>query len=277
MIISFDKPNQLCNRIWSQAPVIAKAIGSGQTLKIPFFGKYFNLFQNLNLIENIYFSKFNCKAYGKTRRISVKLLRLLPKSVLKVFNVCFTDDLSAINWDNNKGITYASGWNSRYPLIDSHSYLVKIFEPKQAYKNKVDVFFTGIKSEVKIGVHLRRGDYKNYKNGIHYFEDAIYKDFISQVVGFPEFKDREVVFVLCSNEYVDVNDFHPFRAVKMEDANPIEDLYALSLCDYLMGPLSSFSQWASFYGQVPLCFLERNKPISLSGFKKVIGQNQFSN
>jgi hypothetical protein len=30
------------------------------------------------------------------------------------------------------------------------------------------------------------------------------------------------------------------------------DLYALAKCDYLLGTLSSFSQWASFYGNKPL-------------------------
>jgi hypothetical protein len=31
----------------------------------------------------------------------------------------------------------------------------------------------------------------------------------------------------------------------------IEDLYALASCDYIIGPPSTFSQWASFYGNVP--------------------------
>jgi len=30
------------------------------------------------------------------------------------------------------------------------------------------------------------------------------------------------------------------------------DLYALAKCDYILGPLSSYSQWASFYGNKPL-------------------------
>jgi len=36
----------------------------------------------------------------------------------------------------------------------------------------------------------------------------------------------------------------------------IEDLYLLGYCDYIVGPNSSFSQWASFWGGVPLHVLD---------------------
>lgn len=37
----------------------------------------------------------------------------------------------------------------------------------------------------------------------------------------------------------------------------VEDLYALAECDYLIGPPSTFTVWASFYGNVPLCHVHR--------------------
>jgi len=36
---------------------------------------------------------------------------------------------------------------------------------------------------------------------------------------------------------------------------PVEDMYALAECDYIIGPVSSFTQWASFYGNKPLFHL----------------------
>ena len=45
------------------------------------------------------------------------------------------------------------------------------------------------------------------------------------------------------------------------------DLYALSRCDYIIGPPSTFSQWASYYGHVPLRFLRwKGDEISMSEF-----------
>jgi hypothetical protein len=37
------------------------------------------------------------------------------------------------------------------------------------------------------------------------------------------------------------------------------DLYALAKYDYILGPLSSYSQWASFYGNKPLYQLSGSK------------------
>jgi hypothetical protein len=36
----------------------------------------------------------------------------------------------------------------------------------------------------------------------------------------------------------------------------VEDLYSFTHCDYLIGPPSTFTSWASFYGRVPLCRVE---------------------
>ena len=34
--------------------------------------------------------------------------------------------------------------------------------------------------------------------------------------------------------------------------SPVSDVCALARCDYIIGPKSTFSQWASFYGGKPL-------------------------
>jgi hypothetical protein len=34
------------------------------------------------------------------------------------------------------------------------------------------------------------------------------------------------------------------------------DLHALARCDYIFGPQSTFTQWASFYGNKPLLLLK---------------------
>jgi hypothetical protein len=36
----------------------------------------------------------------------------------------------------------------------------------------------------------------------------------------------------------------------------VGDLYALARCDYIMGPPSTYTQWASFYGNRPMLCLE---------------------
>lgn len=60
------------------------------------------------------------------------------------------------------------------------------------------------------------------------------------------------MFLLCSNEPQDAEAFAGFP-VTFGTGELVEDLYALAGCDFLLGPPSTFTIWASFYGTVPLC------------------------
>jgi hypothetical protein len=62
---------------------------------------------------------------------------------------------------------------------------------------------------------------------------------------------ERVGFLVCSDEARNPAEF-PGLNVRFAAASPVEDLYALAGCDYVMGPVSSFSQWSSFVGGTPL-------------------------
>ena len=69
---------------------------------------------------------------------------------------------------------------------------------------------------------------------------------------------KRVAFFISSNEGFSLNLFEGCicRRFGKEPSGAILDLYTLSLCDRIIGPFSSYSRWASFIGEVPLCFLE---------------------
>jgi hypothetical protein len=82
-----------------------------------------------------------------------------------------------------------------------------------------------------------------------------------------QFQNKKVAFLVCSNEPRNEAEF-PGLKVGISAASPVQDLYALSECDYIIGPLSTFSQWASFYGNKPLHQLFGEQDfIMLSDFK----------
>ena len=66
-----------------------------------------------------------------------------------------------------------------------------------------------------------------------------------------QFPARKVAFLICSDEPRNEQEF-PGLSVEFGARSPLEDLYALAKCDYIFGPVSTFSQWASFYGNKPL-------------------------
>ncbi|MBP5722772.1 MAG: hypothetical protein J6X18_04245 [Bacteroidales bacterium] len=77
---------------------------------------------------------------------------------------------------------------------------------------------------------------------------------------------KECVFLMFSNE--DLNDsFDSFNVIYSKEQWYV-DQYIMSLCDYIIGPPSSFSGWASYMGDVPLYQIRDTKHLlSLEDFK----------
>jgi hypothetical protein len=100
-----------------------------------------------------------------------------------------------------------------------------------------------------VGVHVRRGDYQTFKGGRFYYSHAQYRHIMSALV--TELQGRSVTFFVCSDEPVPSDAFSGLDVV-LGGGEVVEDLFGLAACDLLLGPPSTFSRWASFYGDVPL-------------------------
>jgi hypothetical protein len=94
------------------------------------------------------------------------------------------------------------------------------------------------------------------------------------------YQGQRVSFFISSNEDFELDiftdcDCHRFG---QESSGAILDLYSLSICDLIIGPVSSFSRWASFIGEVPLCFLEtKDQEFTKDSFSKIIDFFHFEN
>ena len=121
----------------------------------------------------------------------------------------------------------------------------------------------------RLGVHIRRGDYRTWHGGRYYFTD---QQFIGQIRQFLNIHpDRVTQLFVCGNDPdLDEEAFRqalPGIAVSFPKGNPGEDLYLLSQCDYLMGPPSTFTLVASMYRDVPLYWIEDPaQPLSEDSF-----------
>lgn len=102
-----------------------------------------------------------------------------------------------------------------------------------------------------VGVHIRRGDYRTFHNGKYYYDDDTYARFM---LSFSKSFERPVAFCVCSNEQIRSEAFGELirnNVFVMDDNSMYEDLALLSLCDYVMGPPSTFSWCAAYWGQKP--------------------------
>jgi hypothetical protein len=124
------------------------------------------------------------------------------------------------------------------------------FRPIEIVEKNVNSYISQARKNVDIliGVHIRQGDYRNHSSGLMYYSVEEYVSVLRKIIRL--FKDKTVKLIICSNEKQDPRNFREF-IFQLGPGHFMEDLHTLSNCDYIVGAPSTFTQWASFYGQVP--------------------------
>ncbi len=154
-------------------------------------------------------------------------------------------------------IVFVHGWRIRAPesvrrqanLI--REYFRPVAELEQASHQPVECLRQ--KADVIIGVHVRLGDNWKWHGGKYYFPVSQYVTWMHELAG--QFQGRKVAFLVCSDEPRNEAEF-PGLSVGLGPGSVVGDLYALARCDYIMGPPSTYTQWASFYGNHPMLALD---------------------
>ena len=254
MRVICDAPGQTCNRLWTYVTSVARSVAEKKKMVIIFFDWTIEDFPNLLHCPLIYFP-------------------LYQKWYLEHGN----------GWNNYKGLTwkvthhktwdnifmslgFKKGWSTmddtRY-LIQTKQELQHIFRPRQEICNKAEAMIHDIreKSDFIIGIHIRHGDYKTFYNGRFYYTLEEYYQFMLQIQAL--YKDKRVAFFISSNESFSTDQFKGCKCYRFgkEPSGDILDFYTLSLCDRILGPWSTYSRWASFIGEVPLCFIKNKEQI----------------
>ncbi|NPD82522.1 glycosyltransferase [Prevotella sp. PINT] len=199
--------------------------------------------------------------------------------------------IPCINYDN-KSMTIAQceqrllsscnaiveGWNVRYGSL-LPEYMDEI--------RQLFAFDDGIKAAarrnmlpaddttVNIGLHIRRGDYKSFMGGRHYFTDKDFMDYLALLLD--NFKGKRCNIYLCTNDKHLDRDFFLRTIRSREEWNDChivfphgsghEDLCLLSECDFILGPVSSYSLIATMYGKARCLWMSHKRrtmlPMSL--------------
>ena len=111
--------------------------------------------------------------------------------------------------------------------------------------------------------YARRRDYINYLDGIHYHSWESYLHWANQTKQVLEkLGKKNVGIVICSDDklpsLIRNND-----DVYFSSSNEVMvDINLLSLCNYNLGPPSSFGTWLSWFGKVPRLVVRKNTEIT---------------
>jgi hypothetical protein len=150
-------------------------------------------------------------------------------------------------------IIFPYGWRFRAPaLVQKHAKKIRnYFRPIEEIERSSRQAADNLRrdADVVVGVHIRQGDYRRHLDGKFFFPASRYADWMREMAA--QFPGRKVSFFVCSDEPRNAGEF-PGLSVGFGVGQPVADLYTLAKCDYILGPVSTFSQWASFYGKKPL-------------------------
>lgn len=166
-------------------------------------------------------------------------------------------------------LIFLRGWLIRASRsVEQHGdTLRRYFRPDEAFRVQAEKRVHALRQrhDVVVGVHIRQGDYRTWLNGKYYFPTARYVRWMRNLAA--TFEERRVGFLVCGDEPHHEREFDGL-SVCCHGGHLVEDLHALSCCDYLLGAQSTFSQWASFYGNVPLLHLRHtDDEVELANFR----------
>lgn len=273
---------QLGNRLHTHANALAWCIENNVNLinlsfkqYSPWFssqkrGSVESLISNESMLTDLLNYKIFWKFFDRLFR-SDKWLR----RACRVFKIIQRDDDQAI-WENElqelfesrpkKRFTLVRAWNLCCPDLVSkyQKELREIFTPKPQFTESVQLEIVELrkKYDCLVGVHARRGDYKEYLGGIHFHNWCSYRKWISQAKDLIEQNGRKKVgFLLCSDDHADTSFFADLPVHLLEEKSVMSDIHALSLCDFNLGPPSSFGTWSSWFGKVPRLHLQKGLKI----------------
>lgn len=262
LVIIGTKTGQLANRLFAFAYFIGNSIEFGYPLLNPTFLEYRRYFKATR--DNdfhgypISVSELDTTLLYKALRHSIG--RLLPSSPWHEIVIAkhHEFDLNTISFKettSQKPLVICYGWLCRdYENMRKHGDVIRqVFTPLKVHREAISDVITACRedSDVVVGVHIRRGDYEQWRGGAFFFDHTIYREKMQQLARHPSLVGKRVHFLLVSNEAFDPDFFSPCSC-SCGSGHLIEDLFGLAACDFIIGPPSTFSAWASFYGRVRL-------------------------
>ena len=285
LIIKCDY-GQLGNRLHTHANALAWCNTNQFNLLNLSFTEFAPLFQNReNHSVEMFCSSKDLLSFFLTKKfIQIFISRMLMSDkwlsrISRFINLIDRNEDISINeeeinclLEKEKRINIIKAWNFNCTnsIIKNGEFVRNFLSPAWTYtqKAKHKILELRNKHTCLVGIHARRGDYKNYQNGKHYHSWNAYKQWILET--------RSMLisegilnpgFVFCSDEEPDQSVFSALPVHFMDEKHVMIDLYTLSLCNYNIGPTSSYGTWISWHGNVPrVCVQKDTKIQSLNQF-----------
>jgi len=207
-----------------------------------------------------------------SNRIKWKLKDRLNKRIECIQNFDPTFDLQKLDTNNSyelKGFHFSSGelaFKHRSQICDILRFRNSEVLPIENLINEAKK-----KYELLLGVHIRQNDYKSFYDGKFYLTPDQYLQFVENFKSL-NLPSQRIGKVICSDDketLQKIQNNHPDYL--FPNGNIAQDMYALSKCDYIIGPkATTMSTWASFIGESILLQIDKStNNFELTNFQRV--------
>lgn len=156
-----------------------------------------------------------------------------------------------------------TGWQVRHydDFLKHIGEIRRLFAFRRKIVRKVSRYIgsTARKGALRLGVHIRRGDYARWQDGKFLYSDLQY---IGVIRSFIKYAGAPVDIYICGNDPGLDREFYRSQledldvTVNFPEGNPGEDLCLLSQCDRLIGAPSTFTLVAAMYRDIPLYWVK---------------------
>ena len=162
----------------------------------------------------------------------------------------------------NKKSAFLHGYFQSYKYFSNiEGKLRKYFTFKNEVQQVAKQFLHGTEDFVRVGVHIRRGDYMKNKTRKYGFTVAT-KEYLTQAVDYFNKRYNKVIYVVCSNDKQWSRDNFPVNNTLFshyEDGRV--DLAILSQCNHTIMTVGSFSWWAAWLANGTTLYYKINSVI----------------
>lgn len=293
---------ELANQLWNYASIYAYTLEKGLALSNPSFYEYGSKFRmpRNKIIDTLLFRPF--KNYrGRRGDLKPRTFRLAYKLCAKAIQAGRSGNVvSSVNSENkayylspsresegnlkaleesDKNV-YFIGWLFRNPrgLERYRKEIIEYFRPALEIEEHAESIIKGLrgKYEKVIGIHIRQGDYKDFKGGKYFIPQERVREILSEYARENILDAGKTAFIVASDGPVDESLFKNLN-VHFSKEDAVTDLFLLSRTDAILGSDSSFGDFAAWYGNIPHIVFKK-EPIDWAYYsdKKAFFENKYS-
>lgn len=255
MLVLLNESGQTGNRLRSLSNLLALGLETNQSVYCPIVPKEFWDYFKMGSSGNMY------KAYFRHHKFLTIPIKVIGK--LGIWGK---------NTSTKHKINIYSDWLAfaRPEYTYTHyKEIVEFFGFREEFYKKCQDLLPKRKndSELLIAVHMRRNDYRTWCDGKYFYEEEVFLNQMNAI--FREYSN--VKFLIFTNEKVNfTNKQLEELPIYFMKGSTFEDLCTMSMCDYILGPPSTFSTWAGYIGNKKMVWLNnKNKVYSLNEFQNV--------